>query len=79
MSKEITEKLAYTIYEDRIAEEKRTDISLGDADSDWRRAERVIEFCEKEKREGDWMWCAFRSDNFKYIVVYERLKCQASN
>jgi hypothetical protein len=74
----VTSKLAYTIYEDRIKEEARIGVSLGDQDSDWRRAEAIIRFCESPK-ENTWQWGDFLDDNFKYIAVYERLKCQTKS
>jgi hypothetical protein len=70
------QKLAFAIYEDRIVEEKRCDMSLGNQDSDWKRAEQIISFCENPRKD-TWKWHNELDDNIKYIAVYERLKaCQ---
>lgn len=69
----MTEKLAYAIYEDRIAEEERVGFSLGDQNSDWHRAEKIIVFCESPRKD-TWKWHNELDDNMKYIAVYERLK-----
>jgi hypothetical protein len=67
-------KLAYAIYEDRIAEEKRCDMSLGNQDSDWLRAEKIINFFESP-RKNTWEWGNTWDDYAKYYPIYERLKC----
>ena len=67
------DKLAYIIYEDRIAEEERIGFSLGNQDSDWRRAEKIVSFCENPRKD-TWKWHSELDDNMKYIAVYERLK-----
>ena len=66
-------KLAYAIYEDRIKEEARLGLPLGSAESDWRRAEQIIEFCNSPVK-NTWQYGNFLDDHMKHIAVYERLK-----
>ena len=69
------EKLAYELYLDRIKEEERCQIPLGNAESDWRRAEQIITFF-KSPRENTWKWGNTWDDYAKHWGTYQRLKCQ---
>jgi hypothetical protein len=78
MDNEMIAKLAYAIYEDRIREERRVGFSLGSSESDWLRAERIIDFFQSPWQD-TWQWRAKFEDYEKYIGIYERLKCEQPN
>jgi hypothetical protein len=79
----MTEKLAYIVYLIRIAEEKRMaedygiEISLGDKESDWRRAEEIIDFFSSPPKD-TLAWHSKLDDLIKYKAIYERLKFENS-
>lgn len=69
----ITDKLAYILWQDRIKEEERVGFSLGSTESDWIRAEKIINFFESPRRD-NWEWYSQLDDNIRYAKIYEELK-----
>lgn len=69
----ITEKLAYIIYLRRIKEEERIDLILGNSDSDYRRAQNMVEFFEEPKSDS-YSWKMQFEDYEDYYADYLKLK-----
>ena len=74
----MTEKFAYELYLMRLEDEKEFEqrygysISLGDAESDWHKAERLITFFNSSKEEG-FQYMNIWEDNFRYWAIYQKL------
>lgn len=66
-------KLAYILWQDRIKEEERVGFSLGSAENDWIRADKIINFFESPRRDS-WEWHSQLDDNIRYAKIYEELK-----